>query len=155
MKQGGKFASQTKYNTEFNGTNVNTTIYNRQPFIIPNTVIENEDGTFSENTIAVTEQEMFTNYDVPVITQLIDASYLKLREVELSYTIPKKYLSKTFIANARLALYGKNLWYWLPNENKYADPEINGPALTGNAVGVETTQTPSSRSMGINLLLSF
>ncbi len=155
MKEGGKFASETKYNTEFNGTNVNTTIYNRQPFIIPNTVIENEDGSYSENTIPITEQEMFTNYDVPVITQLIDASYLKLREVELSYTLPKKYLSKTFIADARLSLYGKNLWYWLPSENKYADPEVNGPSLTGNAQGIETTQTPSSRSLGVNLHLSF
>ena len=155
MKQGGKFASQTKYNTEFNGTNVNTTIYNRQPFIIPNSVIENEDGSYSENTIPVTEQEMFTNYDVPVITQLIDASYLKLREVELSYTLPRKVLNKTFVDNARLGVYGKNLWYWLPSENKYADPEVNGPALTGNAQGIETTQTPSSRSLGVNLLLSF
>lgn len=155
MKEGGKFASQTKYNTEFNGTNVNTTIYNRQPFIIPNSVVENADGSYSENTVQVTEQDMFTNYDMPVSTQLIDASYLKLREVELSYTIPKKLLSKTFIANARLALYGKNLWYWLPSENKYADPEVNGPALTGNAQGIETTQTPSSRSLGVNLQLSF
>ncbi len=155
MKQGGKFASQTKYNTEFNGTNVNTTIYNRQPFIIPNSVIENEDGSYSENTIPVTEQEMYTNYDVPVITQLIDASYLKLREVELSYTLPRKFLNKTFVDNARLGVYGKNLWYWLPSENKYADPEVNGPALTGNAQGIETTQTPSSRSLGVNLLLSF
>ena len=29
------------------------------------------------------EQDYFTNYDAPVSTQLIDASYLKLREVEL------------------------------------------------------------------------
>ena len=155
MKEGGMFASQSKYNTEFNGTNVNTTIYNRQPFIFPNSVVENEDGTYSENTIQITEQDMFTNYDMPVITQLIDASYLKLREVEISYTLPKKLLNKTFISNARLALYGKNLWYWLPSSNKYADPEVNGPALTGNAQGIETTQTPSSRSLGVNLQLSF
>jgi hypothetical protein len=155
MKEGGLFASQTKYNTEFNGTNVNTTIYNRQPFIFPNSVVDNGDGTYYENTVPITEQDLFTNYDMPVITQLIDASYLKLREIELSYTLPKSLLRKTFIANARLAVYGKNLWFWLPSENKYADPEINGPALTGNAQGIETTQTPSARSLGVNLKLSF
>ena len=155
MKEGGYFASQTKYSAEFNGTTVNTTIYGRQPYIVPNSVIDNGDGTFSENTIQITEQDYYTNYDAPVSTQLIDASYLKLREVELSYTVPKKYLENTFLTSAKLAIYGKNLWYWLPSENKYADPEVNGPALTGNAQGIETTQTPSSRSLGINLQLSF
>lgn len=104
---------------------------------------------------AITEQDYYTNYDVPVSSQLIDASYLKLREVELSYTIPKKIIENTFFSSARVAIYGKNLMYWLPDENKYADPEVNGPALTGNAQGLETTQTPSSRSLGLNLQLSF
>jgi len=44
---------------------------------------------------------------------------------------------------------------WLPDENKYADPEVNGPALTGNAQGIETVQTPTSRSLGLNIQLSF
>src|SRR5690606_36435936 len=150
-KEGGLFASQTKYNTNFNGTNVNTTIYNIEPFIFPNSIIDNGDGTFSENTVQITEQNYFTDYDPPVSTQLIDASFLKLREVELSYTFSKDVLKNTFLTNARLALYGKNLKFWLPEENKYADPEVNGPALTGNAQGIETTQTPPSSSLGLNL----
>ncbi|WP_027138483.1 SusC/RagA family TonB-linked outer membrane protein [Gaetbulibacter saemankumensis] len=155
MKQGGQFASQTKFGSEFNGTAVNTTIHDREPFIYPNSVIDNGDGTFSENTVQITEQDYFTNYDAPDSSYLIDASYLKLREVELSYTLPKKFLENVFLTNAKLALYGQNLWFWLPEENKFADPEVNGPALTGNAQGIETTQTPSSRSLGINLQLSF
>lgn len=155
MKEGGSFVSQTKAATEFNGTAVNTTIYNREPYIIPNSVIENNDGTFSENTISVTEQDFYTNYDPAASTYLIDASYVKLREVELSYTLPRSLVENTFITNARLAVFGKNLKFWLPNENKYADPEVNGPALTGNAQGIETTQTPTSRSIGLNVQLSF
>ena len=155
MKKGGLFASQTKYNTGFNGTNVNTTIYNRESFIYPNSILENEDGSFSENTVSITEQGYYTDYDAPVSTHLIDASYLKLREVELSYTFPTTLIKNTFFTNIRLSLYGKNLKFWLPGENKYADPEVNGPGLTGNAQGIETSQTPSSRSLGINLQLSF
>ncbi|MBC8767562.1 SusC/RagA family TonB-linked outer membrane protein [Arenibacter sp. BSSL-BM3] len=154
-KKGGLFASQTKYNTNFNGTNVNTTVYNREPFIFPNSVVDNGDGTYSENTVQITEQDYFTNYDAPVSTQLIDASFLKLREVEVSYTFSKELLKDTFFSTARLSLYGKNLKYWLPDSNKYADPEVNGPGLTDNAQGIETTQTPSSRSVGLNLQLSF
>ncbi|ULC60230.1 SusC/RagA family TonB-linked outer membrane protein [Flaviramulus sp. BrNp1-15] len=154
-KKGGLFASQTKYNTNFNGTNVNTTVYNREPFIFPNSIVDNGDGTFSENIVQITEQDYFTNYDPPVSTQLIDASFLKLREVEFSYTFSKELLKDTFLTNARLSLFGKNLKFWLPDENKYADPEVNGPGLTGNAQGIETTQTPPSSSVGLNLQLSF
>ncbi|WP_166967699.1 SusC/RagA family TonB-linked outer membrane protein [Yeosuana marina] len=154
-KKGGLFASQTKYNTNFNGTNVNTTIYNREPFIFPNSVADNGDGTFSENTVQITEQDYFTSYDPPVSTQLIDGSFLKLREVEFSYTFSKELLKGTFLTNARISLFGKNLKFWLPDENKYADPEINGPGLTGNAQGIETSQTPPSSSLGLNLQLSF
>ena len=154
-KEGGLFASQTNYNTNFNGTNVNTTIYNREPFIYPNSVLDNGDGTFGENTTQITEQDVFTNWAPPVSKLMIDASYLKLREVELSYTMPSKILENTFITNARVSIFGKNLKFWLPSENKYADPEVNGPALTGNGQGIETTQTPSSRSLGINVQLSF
>jgi TonB-linked SusC/RagA family outer membrane protein len=155
MKKGGVFASQTKWAAEFNGTTVNTTMYNRQPFIFPNSVIENSDGTFSPNTNSITEQDFYTNYDAPVITHLIDASYLKFREVELSYTLPANMIENLFLTDARVAVYGKNLFFWLPEENKYVDPEVNGPALTGNAQGIDTTQTPTSRSFGINLQLSF
>ncbi|MBK9995162.1 MAG: hypothetical protein IPP01_14580 [Saprospiraceae bacterium] len=45
--------------------------------------------------------------------------------------------------------------FWLPEENTWADPEVNGPALSGNAGGIETTQTPPSRSYGINLSIKF
>ncbi|WP_194528700.1 SusC/RagA family TonB-linked outer membrane protein [Zobellia roscoffensis] len=162
-RKGGLFASQTKYNTNFNGTNVNTTVYNRESFIFPNSIVDNGDGTFSENTVAITEQDYFTNYDPPVSTLLIDASYVKLREVELSYTFSNKLLEDTFLTNARISLFGKNLFYWLADENKYADPEVNGiststsgsVSTTGNAQGIETTQTPSSSSLGLNLQLSF
>ncbi|MBM1106108.1 SusC/RagA family TonB-linked outer membrane protein [Aurantibacter crassamenti] len=162
-KKGGLFASHTKYQTDFNGTNVNTTIYNREPYIIPNSVVDNGDGTFSENTVQITEQDYFTNYDAPVSIHLIDASFLKLREVELSYTFNNAFLKDTFFTNARVSLFGKNLMYWFADSNKYADSEVNGistssngsVSTTGNAQGIETTQTPSSRSLGLSLQLSF
>lgn len=154
-KVGGNFVSQTQSSTEFNGTALHTAQYNREAYIIPNSVIENADGTFSENTINVTEQDYYTNYDIAASEYLVDASYLKLREVELSYTIPSKMIAKSVFSKVRFSVYGKNLKFWLPGENKFADPEVNGPSLTGNAQGIETTQTPSSRSMGVNLQLSF
>lgn len=154
LKQGGNFVSQTKSFGEFNGTTLNTAIYNREEYIFPNSVIANADGTFTPNDIPITEQAYFTEYDLAASNYIIDASFLKLREIGLSYQLPKKWLGE-HIADASLSVFGKNLRFWLPDENAYADPEINGPALNGNANGIETTQTPTAKSYGVNLKLSF
>lgn len=155
VRKGGQFLSQTKDMVEFNGTGAHTVQYNREPFIYPNSVIENEDGTFATNDHEITEQDFYTNYGNPTSTSLIDASFVKLREIGVSYTIPGSILSKTPFKTARVSLFGKNLKFWLPEDNDFADPEINGPSLTGNAQGIETTQTPPAKSFGVNLQLTF
>lgn len=63
--------------------------------------------------------------------------------------------SKLKLNDITIGIFGKNLKFWLPEENTWADPEVNGPALSGNAGGIETTQTPPSRSYGINLSIKF
>ena len=155
IRQGGEFVSQTQFFTEFNGTNTNTTKFNREEFVVPNSVIETSEGVYEENTILVTEQGFFTNYDPAASTYLVDASFVKLREVGVSYAVPAKYLSNLPISDLRIAFFGRNLKFWLPAENIYADPEVNGPALTGNASGIETSQVPPARSVGFNLSLKF
>lgn len=155
LKKGGSFVSQTKFMTEFNGTALHTAQFNREEYVYPNSVIDNGDGTFRDNDIMITEQGFYTENDPANSTFLIDASYLKLREMGVSYDIPKKVLSKASIGSATLSVFARNVKFWLPEENTFADPEINGPALTGNASGIETTQTPPSRSIGVNLKLSF
>lgn len=152
VRQGGSFVSQTKFFSEFNGTAANTVTYNREAFVYPNSVI---DGSGAENDIEITEQDYFTNYDIPASSYMIDASFVKLREIGLSYTVPAGILGKTPFKTARIAVFGKNLKFWLPDDNIYADPEINGPSLIGNAQGIETTQTPPSKSIGVNLQLTF
>ena len=51
IKQGGRFLSQTKFFTEFNGTALNTIDHNREPFIFPNSVIDNGDGTYKQTIL--------------------------------------------------------------------------------------------------------
>jgi hypothetical protein len=151
VRQGGKFVSQTKFFTEFNGTASHTAQFNREEFIYPNAVKESGEA----NDIAITEQDYFTNYDPSAATYMVDASFVKLREIGLSYTLPNKFLGKTPFKSARLAVFAKNVKFWLADDNTFADPEINGPSLIGNAQGIETTQTPPSKSLGVNLQLTF
>ena len=155
IKQGGNFVSQTQFFTEFNGTAAHTAEYDRELFVFPDAVYEDEDGNFVDNDIEVTEQDYFTNYDPAASTYIVDASYIKLREIGLSYKLPKSVLGSIPVSAAQISLFAKNVKFWLPEENIFADPEVNGPSLIGNATGIETTQTPPSKSFGVNLKLTF
>jgi hypothetical protein len=157
VKKGGKFLSITKNQSEFNGTSLSSLLGNREAFVLENTVIEQADGTYLPNDVEVTAQELYAVSDVIFggSSLMIDASYVKLRELGLTYTVPKSLLKKFPVKSASIGVYGSNLKFWLPEENTYADPEINGPGLSGNATGIETTQTPPSKSYGVKLSLIF
>lgn len=155
IRQGGQFFSLTQFSTEFNGTAAHTADFNREEYIFPNSVYQDADGNFVENDILINEQDYFTNYDPAPSTYLVDASFVKLRELSLSYDLPGSLLDSSPFSSVRVSLFGKNLKFWLPDENIFADPEVNGPSLTGNATGIETTQTPSARSVGVNLNITF
>ncbi len=152
MKQGGKFYSYTKNFSEFNGTGISTLLNDRQPYVVPG-VVEQADGSYKANEKAISVYDYLLN--LPDSKHLIDASYLKLREVGLRYKLPQKVCSKIHASNVTFGVFIKNLKFWLPAENTWSDPEVNGPALTGNGVGIETTQTPPSRSYGVNLSVNF
>ena len=138
---------------EFNGTATTTLIGNREYFVVENSVIENPDGTYSPNTTEVAPYDYLRN--LPFSDHLIDASFVKLREIGLTYTFPKSLVGKTPFKHASLGVFAKNVKFWLPDSNIFADPEINGPGLSGNANGIETTQVPPSHSYGATLSLTF
>lgn len=148
-RKGGLFYSGTKMSTEFNGTALTTLTNNRQPFVIPGSVIDDGTGTLKGNT----KETSAYNYSksTPAAGFLLDASYLKWRELSLSYNLQDKVLAKTPFSGASLTLFAKNLKYWLPDENTFADPEVGGVGAASDAVGIETTTTPTSRSVGVEL----
>ncbi len=150
VKEGGQYLSYTKDLVEFNGTAMTTLIgEDRGFFVVENSVTEAGDA----NTTQVAPYDFIRN--LPFSDHLIDASYVKLREVGLKYQVPSSVLDRLPIKSATIGLFAKNLKFWLADDNTFADPEINGPALTGNATGIETTQTPPSKSYGVTLGLTF
>jgi hypothetical protein len=72
-----------------------------------------------------------------------DASFVKLREVTLTYQVPRNLLRKTAMQNASVSLVGRNLMLWSNVEN--IDPDS----------GVDNLQTPSMRNVGFNINVSF
>ncbi|HEX3008878.1 MAG TPA: SusC/RagA family TonB-linked outer membrane protein [Bacteroidales bacterium] len=85
-----------------------------------------------------------------------DGSFLKLKEVNVGYNLPKKLLAKTPIKMARISVTGRNLAVW--TKVKYIDPEVftEGDNGSGLIPGVaKEGGIPSARTFTINLNLQF
>lgn len=118
-------------------------------------VVDNGDGTYSPNTKIVTLEAYYKEYYRigNVETNSFKNSYLKLRELRLDYTLPKKLLAKTFIESATIGVYGRNLL--CITDYPMFDPEAS--SLDGSSIvsGVEVGTLPTARSYGINVKLGF
>jgi hypothetical protein len=81
-----------------------------------------------------------------------DASWFRLREVTLTYTLPSKLLKGTFIDGASISAYGRNLY--LSTKYPGVDPETN---LTGdtNGIGLDYFNNPNTKSYGFDVKLNF
>ncbi len=79
-----------------------------------------------------------------------DASYVKLREVALTYSLPKSIFGKSFVKGLDLSLIGRNLWI-IHKNLPYADPEDSFGS--GNLQGIQTGSYPTTRSIGFNVKL--
>ena len=152
-KQGGVFYSRTRDITAFVGTSKETE--NRDEQVWENSVYQGADGQYRTNTTPYLPYTYYTSAGLrPEAENLVDASYIKLREARITYVLPKKWFSKTFVGGASFSLYGNNLAIWTPSSNKYVDPEVNSSGAS-NAQGFDFSAQPSLRSYGMNLKFTF
>ena len=108
----------------------------------------------SENTIRVAAN----NYAArgwarsPNSRYVYDASYVKLRELVLTYNLPGALMDKTFISRASVSLVGSNLWI-IKKNLPHADPEMG--QSSGNVQGWQSGVMPTIRNYGLSLNLTF
>lgn len=119
--------------------------------LFPNTVYQ--DGAPNTTYVECNEWGTAFDYDAsPTARYVLDASYVKLRELAFSYTIPKTVLSSGFIKNASVSLVARNLWIISKNTYHF-DPEA--ALSSGNQQGIENGTYPTTRTFGIDLKFSF
>jgi TonB-linked SusC/RagA family outer membrane protein len=82
---------------------------------------------------------------------MMDKSYLKLREIILSYNLSSKILNKTFIKNASISFVARNILYFM-KDNRFKDVDIDQYAGNQSSTNL---QTPTTRSYGVNLNITF
>src|SRR5690606_29838043 len=123
--------------------------------IVGEGVVKDANGHYVPNTKEVNIADFYADYyrRANVESNSFDASYLKLREARLEYTLPKKALGKSFIRQASFAIYCRDLLLF--TDFPIFDPET--AALNGSTLipGVEMGQLPSTRTMGLNVTLKF
>jgi hypothetical protein len=78
-------------------------------------------------------------------------SYLRIRNVELAYALPKSLLSRLHLNDSRIFISGQNLATF--TKYKGLDPDIVGATNVNLEPGVDVGNYPSSRilSMGLNI----
>jgi len=82
-----------------------------------------------------------------------DATYIKLREVSLTYTLPSAFIQRSGLASASVSLVGRNLLLF--TDVPSIDPETYSIRNGIFVNGFESTQLPSVRSFGVSLHLGF
>ena len=164
-RKGGMFWSYTSQLNYFVGNAKRTTYNDRSPYIIPNSVNESTDAAgkkvYSENTTPVDYAHITTYWSNGDNTQSVsrntvfDRTSLKMRDITLSYMLPKSLTNKIKATNVSLTAYGRNLFIWLPSTNRIVDPEVS---TYNNDLGGDLGEFaggPSVRSYGLSLRAAF
>lgn len=110
------------------------------------------DGTYSKG-IAGNDARRFikTKYDHITEAQLTDASFVKLRELRLGYTLPAKWARKVYLQNINIAFVGRDLFLW--TKNPHVDPESGG--MDNLNLGIDAFSVPASKSLGFQINVNF
>lgn len=168
IRKGGYMFSRTKNLMFFTGNGAATTYNDRNPFIIPNSVVAvtGDDGKVSyvENTTAISYSdgtlqtfmdERGTFYGGE--NYLVDRSFVKLRNISLSYTLPRYISNMARLSDVTVGVFCSNVFTWTHKANRYIDPENTAYAMDGDLAAQfgELYCNPSCRIWGVNLGLKF
>lgn len=108
------------------------------------------DGKKNEKILSA--QTYYKSFRTIDEANIFDASYVKLREIKLSYNLPGKWIKSLNLQGVSVALVGRNLAI-LHRNVADIDPEV--AFNTGNGQGLESLSNPTTRTYGINLNIKF
>ncbi|MCL2650379.1 MAG: SusC/RagA family TonB-linked outer membrane protein [Candidatus Azobacteroides sp.] len=166
IRVGGYMFSRSKDLIAFTGNGIATLYNNRNTYIIPGSVnkIENpDDGSVSyvENTTPITS-DYVANGQYNLANgldgdkgMLMRRDFTKLRNLSVSYDLPKNWISKLQLNSVRVSLVGNNLFIWTPKENMFIDPESTTEGFDLPGKFGELYVNPSSRRVGFNIQVKF
>ena len=158
IKEGGDQYSRNLADLQRNGVAAETATIERlnadgtpaKPYIFPGV---KADGT--PNDIAITAEQYWGNTGKYVAAKgfIYNTSWFRVREAAINYSFPKPLLDNTPFGRATLGVFGRNLFLHSPGY-PHLDPEQNALGVS-NAQGLEFNSLPQSRTVGVNLSVTF
>lgn len=110
----------------------------------------------SPNDIQITSEDLWKSLgksEQPVGEAFVeDASNIRMRELALAYSIPKKLLNAIGLKHGKISVVGSNLFFFSLKAS--FDPEIT-TGTGSNEEGYEFFAPPLTRSIGVNLKFGF
>lgn len=149
FKYGNKVLSATNYYAIYRGLD-KMTLKGRETGVTFDGVYE--DGTANTSS---TEAQAYYQGLAQNISKLnvLDGSFIKLRQVTLGYSLPPSFLAKLPFQSVQLSFVARNLLTLMRNSNNI-DPEASiGSTVT--YAGIEGGGLPSTRTYGFNLNVKF
>ena len=159
---GGKMFSGTNHALQAGGAAAATVVNGaRDKFVVDGTIESEVAGktVYTKNTVEVTPQDYWGaivgrsgNLGINE-ANIYDATSVRLRNIALSYTLPKSLLKNTPITKAKLGISCNNVWM-IKSYMNGIDPE-SVFATGSNATGYEFASSPTTRSFLFNITLGF
>ncbi|WP_223580512.1 SusC/RagA family TonB-linked outer membrane protein [Sphingobacterium sp. GVS05A] len=146
IKHGGEVLNLDLYYATFYGSSIKTadrgtkTVYEG---------IRESDGQ-TNTTEVVKDQAYYQNWFSAVDQNFVeDAGFVKLRELTLSYSLPKSWLKRSKLGDVTISATGRNLW--IKSDFTYKDPE--GSLLGNQMQGLYHAVTPNTKgfTFGVNV----
>ena len=155
---GGNVWSMTNWVLNYRGKGTETLV-GREGGFTPTGVIELADGNYKICDVEHTSSTIQAYYQAKYERECIEAnfvstSFLKLREVRLEYSFPKKLLAKSkAIQNLSVAVFGNNLYCW----SKFPGFDPEAVTMRGSALspGFDLLQMPGTASYGGSISITF
>ncbi len=97
----------------------------------------------ADNDIPIVQGQEFFRFNQDLISEsnVYNATYVRLRELKISYSLPDKWFEKSFVRSASFYLTGRNLWL------KAALPHFD-PEMFNTTEGESYNTYPQTRSFG-------
>jgi len=153
--KGGKLASITNMWGDFTGVLSRTTKGREVDWNNPGLVVQGIDqATGQPNTINVKSETYWQciayNCGKVIEDNVFDATYTKLRELSVTFELPRTMAGRLNTQAITLGLTGRNLKTWTKVPN--IDPEFS--YQTGNNQGIEFASMPNARVWGLNVRIT-
>ena len=155
---GGKIFSSTIAHMEASGTS-NKTVVNggREDMTVDGVVLNATTNQYEKNTVKITPEQYWqavtTGNQGITEANLYDASNIRIRNVQLSYDLSKKFVTGLGLQRAKVGVSVNNLWL-ISSHMDGLDPE-SVYATGSNATGYESGSAPTTRTFLLNLTIGF